>query len=146
MQISKYFKPETLMFAAFLAALPIYAPNQLLFETELLQQAAYMPAFADTLLVTSVVLGIAAAIASARGRLPMILHRWVVLGSSAAYVAGYGLFALAAGLEGFAQPALGVLAGLLLGVSTVVLAIAWGAHLAQFDLRQALLWLSLIHI
>lgn len=144
MQISKYFKPETLMFAAFLATLPIYAPNQLLFETELLQQAAYMPAFADTLLVTSVVLGIAAAIASARGRLPMILHRWVVLGSSAAYVAGYGLFALAAGLEGFAQPALGVLAGLLLGVSTVVLAIAWGAHLAQFDLRQALLWLAVM--
>lgn len=144
MQISKYFKPETLMFAAFLATLPIYAPNQLLFETELLQRAAYMPAFADTLLGSSVVLGIAAAIVSARGRLPMILHRWVVLGASAAYVVGYALFALASGLESFAQPALGVLAGLLLGASTVVLSIAWGAHLARFDLRQALLWLAVM--
>lgn len=144
MQISKYFKPETLMFAAFLATLPIYAPNQLLFETELLQRAAYMPAFADTLLGSSVVLGIAAAIVSARGRLPMILHWWAVLGASVAYVAGYALFALAAGLENFAQPALGVLAGLLLGASTVVLSIAWGAHLARFDLRQALLWLAVM--
>ena len=50
MQISKYFKPEALRFAAFLATLPIYSPNQLLFETELLQRAAYMPAFANTLL------------------------------------------------------------------------------------------------
>ena len=50
LQISKYFKPEALMFAAFLATLPIYSPNQLLFETELLQRAAYMPAFANTLL------------------------------------------------------------------------------------------------
>lgn len=144
MQISKHFKPETLMFAAFLATLPIYAPNQLLFETELLQQAAYMPAFADTLLGSSVVLGIAAAIVSARGRLSAILHWWVVLGASASYGVGYGLFALAAALESFAQPALGVLAGLLLGASTVVLAIAWGSHLAQLDLRQALLWLAVM--
>ena len=61
MQISKYFKPEALMFAAFLATLPIYSPNQLLFETELLQRAAYMPAFANTLLGASVVLGVAVA-------------------------------------------------------------------------------------
>lgn len=144
MQISKYFKPETLMFAAFLATLPIYAPNQLLFETELLQQAAFMPSFADTLLGASVVLGIAAAVASARGYLAAILRRGVVLGASAAYVAGYGLFALAAVLESFAQPGVGVAAGLLLAASTVVLTIAWGSHLAQFNLRQALLWLAVM--
>ncbi len=74
----------------------------------------------------------------------MILRRCVVLVASAAYVAGYALFALAAGLESFAQPTLGVPVGLLLAVSTVVLAIAWGAHLAQFNLRQALLWLAVM--
>lgn len=114
------------MFAAFLATLPIYSPNQLLFETELLQRAAYMPAFANTLLGASVVLGVAVAIVSARGRLAVILRGGVVLAASVAYVAGYALFALAAGLESFAQPIFGVTAGLLLAVSTVVLSVAWG--------------------
>ena len=144
MQISKYFKPEALMFAAFLATLPIYSPNQLLFETELLQRAAYMPAFANTLLGASVVLGVAVAIVSARGRLAVILRGGVVLVASVAYVAGYALFALAAGLESFAQPIFGVTAGLLLAVSTVVLSVAWGAYLGQFNLRQALLWLAVM--
>lgn len=144
MQISKYFKPEALMFAAFLATLPIYSPNQLLFETELLQRAAYMPAFANTLLGASVVLGVAVAIVSARGRLAVILRGGVVLAASVAYVAGYALFALAAGLESFAQPIFGVTVGLLLAVSTVVLSVAWGAYLAQFNLRQALLWLAVM--
>ena len=75
------------MFAAFLATLPIYSPNQLLFETELLQRAAYMPAFANTLLGASVVLGVAVAIVSARGRLAVILRGGVVLVASVAYVA-----------------------------------------------------------
>ena len=132
------------MFAAFLATLPIYSPNQLLFETELLQRAAYMPAFANTLLGASVVLGVAAAIVSARGRLAVILRGGVVLVASVAYVAGYALFALAAGLESFAQPIFGVTVGLLLAVSTVVLSVAWGAYLAQFNLRQALLWLAVM--
>ena len=114
------------MFAAFLATLPIYSPNQLLFETELLQRAAYMPAFANTLLGASVVLGVAVAIVSARGRLAVILRGGVVLVASVAYVAGYALFALAAGLESFAQPIFGVTVGLLLAVSTVVLSVAWG--------------------
>ena len=132
------------MFAAFLATLPIYSPNQLLFETELLQRAAYMPAFANTLLGASVVLGVAVAIVSARGRLAVILRGGVVLVASVAYVAGYALFALAAGLESFAQPIFGVTAGLLLAVSTVVLSVAWGAYLGQFNLRQALLWLAVM--
>lgn len=132
------------MFAAFLATLPIYSPNQLLFETELLQRTAYMPAFANTLLGASVVLGVAVAIVSARGRLAVILRGGVVLVASVAYVAGYALFALAAGLESFAQPIFGVTAGLLLAVSTVVLSVAWGAYLAQFNLRQALLWLAVM--
>ena len=131
------------MFAAFLATLPIYSPNQLLFETELLQRAAYMPAFANALLGASVVLGVAVAIVSARGRLAVILRGGVVLAASVAYVAGYALFALAAGLESFAQPIFGVTAGLLLAVSTVVLSVAWGPILRS-SLRQALLWLAVM--
>ena len=97
-----------------------------------------MPAFANTLLGASVVLGVAVAIVSARGRLAVILRGGVVLVASVAYVAGYALFALAAGFESFAQPIFGVTAGLLLAVSTVVLSVAWGAYLGQFNLRQAL--------
>lgn len=144
MQISKYFKPEALMFAAFLATLPIYAPNQLLFSTELLQQANFMAPFANTLLGSSVALGVIAAVISARGHLATLVGRAAVLTASAAYGVGYGLFALAASLEGFAQPVAAVAAGLLLAVATVVLSIAWGAYLAQFNLRQALLWLAVM--
>lgn len=134
------------MFAAFLATLPIYSPNQLLFETELLQRAAYMPAFANTLLGASVVLGVAVAIVSARGRLAVILRGGVVLAASVAYVAGYALFALAAGLESFAQPIFGVTAGLLLAVSTVVLSVAWGPILRSSTCarRFCLLWLAVM--
>lgn len=132
------------MFAAFLATLPIYSPNQLLFETELLQRAAYMPAFANTLLGASVVLGVAVAIVSARGRLAVILRGGVVLAASVAYVAGYALFALAAGLESFAQPIFwrngGASACRLYGGALSCL----GAYLAQFNLRQALLWLAVM--
>lgn len=144
LQISKYFKPETLMFAAFLATLPIYAPNQLLFSTDFLRQADFMAPFANTLLAGSVVLGIAAAATSVRGRSRIFLGRGVVITAAAAYCTGYGLFALAAAMEGVAQPPVAVAAGTLLAASTVVLSIAWGTYLAQFDMRQALLWLAVM--
>lgn len=133
------------MFAAFLATLPIYAPNQLLFETEFLREADFIPFFANALLGASTAFGIVVAVASARGYLGVILQRGVVLASSVAYVAGYGVFALAAAVGGgFAQPLAGMVAGLLLAVSTVVLSVAWGAYLAQFSMRQALLWLAVM--
>ena len=61
MHLSSSFKLETLMLAAFLVTLPIYAPNHLLFETGVYDAAAYMAPFANTLLGGSVVAGVLAA-------------------------------------------------------------------------------------
>uniref|UniRef100_UPI00350F0F2F hypothetical protein n=1 Tax=uncultured Adlercreutzia sp. TaxID=875803 RepID=UPI00350F0F2F len=66
MQLSKYFKPETLMFAAFLATLPVYAPSQLLFGTGFIGVENFMAAFANTMLASAVVFGAAAALWSLR--------------------------------------------------------------------------------
>lgn len=144
MQISKYFKPEALMFAAFLATLPIYSPNQLLFETELLQRAAYMPGLCQY----------------ASGRFRGAWRR-----------GGYRLGAWALGRDPAWGCRAGRIGGLRCGLCAVRFgcrarelcpADFWrnggasacrlyggalsclGAYLAQFNLRQALLWLAVM--
>lgn len=133
------------MLAAFLVTLPVYAPNHLLFETGVYDAAAYMAPFANTLLGGSVVAGVLAAWLSARpaGRAQMLGQGWVFAGS-ACYLAGYGLFILAAAVPGFAAFGAAVAAGALLAVGTVELAVAWGAYMAQYNLRQALLWVAVM--
>lgn len=144
MQLSKYFKPETLMFAAFLATLPVYAPSQLLFGTGFIGVENFMAAFANTMLASAVVFGAAAALWSLRRGDAALRSRVPVTAASVAYIVGYGLMVPACAVEGVASPAVGAVSGLLLSFATVVLAIAWGAYLAQFGLRQALLWLAVM--
>ncbi|MEY8459865.1 helix-turn-helix transcriptional regulator [Eggerthellaceae bacterium 24-137] len=133
------------MLAAFLVTLPVYAPNHLLFETSVYDTAAYMAPFANMLLGTSVVAGLAAAWASARpGGAARLLGRGWVFAGSGCYLAGYVLFILAAAVPGFGAAAEAVAAGALLGLGTVELAVCWGAYMAQYDLRQALLWVAVM--
>lgn len=133
------------MLAAFLVTLPIYAPNHLLFEAGVYDAGAYMAPFANTLLGGSVAGGMLAAWLSSRegGRARLLGSRWVSAGA-ACYLAGYGLFILAAAVPGFAASGLAVAAGALLAAGTVELAVAWGAYMAQYDLRQALLWVAVM--
>ena len=104
-----------------------------------------MAPFANTLLGGSVAGGMLAAWLSSRegGRARLLGSRWVSAGA-ACYLAGYGLFILAAAVPGFAASGLAVAAGALLAAGTVELAVAWGAYLAQYDLRQALLWVAVM--
>lgn len=133
------------MLAAFLVTLPVYAPNHLLFETGVFEAAVFMAPFANTLLVSSLVAGTAAACVSARsGASVRLLEKGWVFGGAACYLIGYLLFVLAAALPGFGTAAVGVAAGLLLALGTVELAVAWGAYMAQYSLRQALLWVALM--
>ncbi|MEE0705091.1 MAG: helix-turn-helix transcriptional regulator [Adlercreutzia sp.] len=144
MQISKYFRPETLMFVAFLATLPIYAPSHLLFATDSLSIESYMAPLSNAMLGATVVLGAIAALWSARRGDGLLTTPAMVRTASGAYVLGYGLLIGAVAWEGLAHPGLAVAVGLMLAFATVVLAVAWGAYLSQFNLKQALLWVSVM--
>lgn len=145
MHLSSSFKLETLMLAAFLVTLPVYAPNHLLFETGVFETAVFMAPFANTLLVASLAAGVAAACVSARpGAATRLLEKGWVFGGAVCYLIGYVLFVLAAALPGFGTAVAGVAAGFLLALGTVELAVAWGAYMAQYNLRQALLWVAVM--
>lgn len=143
MPLSKYFRLEALTLIAFLATIPIYSPNHLLFETGVFDVPTFMAPFANTMLFSTLVLGTLAALASGR-RCPerLLGGGWVVAGV-AAYLAGYGLLIAAAALPGVGTGAVGALSGFLLAAGTVELAVLWGSYMAAYDLRQALLWCAL---
>lgn len=66
MPLSKYFRLEALTLIAFLATIPIYSPNHLLFETGVFDAPTFMAPFANTMLFSTLVLGTLAALASGR--------------------------------------------------------------------------------
>lgn len=143
MPLSKYFRLEALTLIAFLATIPIYSPNHLLFETGVFDVPTFMAPFANTMLFSTLVLGTLAALASGRRCPERLLGRgWVVAGV-AAYLTGYGLLIAAAALPGVGTGAVGALSGFLLAAGTVELAVLWRSYMAAYDLRQALLWCAL---
>lgn len=144
MQISISFKPESLLFVAFLATLPIYAPSQLLFDSGYMGIDNFMKPFADTMLIAAVVFGVAAVLWSLRRGDGKLVSLPMVTAASVAYVTGYALMAAATVVEGFAGTGCAVTSGLLLAFATVILAIAWGAYMAQFGLRAALFWVAVL--
>ena len=82
--LSKYFRLEALTLIAFLATIPIYSPNHLLFETGVFDVPTFMAPFANTMLFSTLVLGTLAALASGRRCPERLLGRgWVVAGVAA---------------------------------------------------------------
>ncbi|MFR1166642.1 MAG: hypothetical protein ACLSDQ_02885 [Adlercreutzia equolifaciens] len=55
--LSKYFRLEALTLIAFLATIPIYSPNHLLFEAGVFDVPTFMAPFANTMLFSTLVLG-----------------------------------------------------------------------------------------
>ena len=53
MPLSKYFRLEALTLIAFLATIPIYSPNHLLFETGVFDVPTFMAPFANTMLFST---------------------------------------------------------------------------------------------
>ena len=143
MQLSRYFNLEALTLVAFLTTIPIYAPNQLIFGVEVFGSPAFMPFFANTMLVSSLLLGVGAAAASGRRSPDRLLGRVWVAAGAISYLAGYGLLIVAAVLPGAAFAPMGVASGLLLAAGTVELSVLWGSYMAACELRQALLWCAL---
>lgn len=144
MRLSSEFRLESLLFVAFFVTIPIYSPNIVMFRDGLGGEEALMPFFVNTMLVTAAIVGILFAWLGARRGGEFALHLPAVLSGAVAYLVGFVLFVLTLGVPSFGSPVSAVCAGLLLGVSTVELCIAWGAYLALYDLRQALLALAMM--
>ncbi len=143
MRLSSEFKLESLLFVAFFATIPIYSPNIVMFRDGLGGDESLMPFFVNTMLVTAA-LGVLFAWLAARRGGEFALRTPVVIAGVVAYVVGFALFVVTLGVSQVGSPITAVCAGLLLGASTVELCIAWGAYLALYDLRQALLALAMM--
>lgn len=143
MRFSQELKLESFAFIAFFATLPLYSPNLVLFfdygAAEVL-----MPVFVNTMMLVSVVSGLAAAWIAHRGSPSVFSKPFVVVGAAVLYLAGFALFVAGLGVEGLGSGVSMGIAGAAVAVGMVVLCIAWGTYLAMFDLRQALFCLAIM--
>lgn len=105
---------------------------------------AFMAPFVNALLGTAAVVGVACAFFAARRGDDAFFGLPAVGAGAVCYLAGFVLFGLVLVVEGFGSAVVSAAAGLLAAVGTVVLCIAWGTCLAQYDLRQALANLALM--
>ena len=145
LRISQGFKVESLLFVAFFATLPVYSPNMVMFHDAFPDAAeAFMAPFVNALLGTAAVVGVACAFFAARRGDDAFFGLPAVGAGAVCYLAGFVLFGLVLVVEGFGSAVVSAAAGLLAAVGTVVLCIAWGTCLAQYDLRQALANLALM--
>ena len=144
MRLSSEFKLESLLFVAFFVTIPIYSPNIVMFRDGLGGNEALMPFFVNTMLATAALLGILFAWIAARRSGSFAFDKRVVILSALAYLLGFVLFVVTLAFPSIGSVYTAIGAGLLLGASTVELCIAWGAYLAMYDLRQALLVLAMM--
>lgn len=144
MRLSSDFKLESLLFVAFFVTIPIYSPNIVMFRDGLGGNEALMPFFVGAMLITATLVGILFAWLAARRSGNFAFDKRVVIASALAYLIGFALFVATLAFPNFGSPFTAVGAGLLLGASTVELCIAWGAYLAMYNLRQALLALAMM--
>ena len=144
MRLSQDFKLESLLFVAFFATLPLYSPNLVMFHDLLSGSEAFMPPFVNAMMVTAVAAGLAVALVSSRTGVAAFVRLPAVLASAACYLAGFGLFALTLGVDGFGSAGLAMAAGIAVSLGVVPLCVAWGTYLSMLDLRQALLSFSLM--
>ena len=143
MRFSQEFKLETLAFIAFFATLPLYSPNLVMFS-EYGAAETLMPPFVNTMMVVAAIAGIIFAWLAFKRDPAAFSKPWLVIGSSACYVAGFALFAAGLGIEGFGSEIILCIAGALVAFGMVPLCIAWGTYLAVFDMRQALFYLGIM--
>lgn len=144
MQFTQDFKLESLLFVAFFATLPLYSPNLVMFHDLLSGSELFMTPFVNSMMATAVAAGVGVALASTRWGVSSFVRFPVVFASAVCYLAGFGLFALTLGLEGFGSAGLAAVAGMAISLGMVLLCVAWGTYLSVFDLRRALLSFSLM--
>ncbi len=146
MRFTQDFRAEYLLVIAFFATIPLYSPNMVLFHDGLPFASALMPTFVNALMASAVLAGVVTAWMSARtDGGPLLRGPWAVAGALL-YVGGFCLMVAAFGGlgEGVAGHVAAILAGIMLAVATVELAVCWGAMLVGLDLRHALGWVAVM--
>lgn len=145
MRFSLEFRAESLLFLAFMATVPVYSPNMVLFTKSVPYSESFMPYFIYTLLGLAAIGGIAFGLYSMRHSCSRILSAPVIFAAALSYFAGYILFMMIGTIEGLGSIALTMLAAAFLAFGTVELGVAWGVYLATYyDLKQALIWIGIM--
>ncbi|MDR1014334.1 MAG: helix-turn-helix transcriptional regulator [Coriobacteriales bacterium] len=133
---------ETLAFAAYFATFPIYSPN-LMFDQALAGFTEAMPCFANAVLLSAGLAGLAAAAWSlVRPGFGAVSFPLVVAGAVLSSVGILGFLPML--LSATVVVPLAILAGALSGIGTVILGMAWASYFARFDLKSALFTLGLL--
>lgn len=145
MRFSLEFRAESLLFLAFMATVPVYSPNMVMFTKSLPYAEGFMPYFIYTLMGLAIIGGVVLGIFSCRHASERIFCAPVVFAATCSYLGGYILFMLIGGIEGFGSIGLAMLSAVFLAFGTVVLGVAWGIYLATYyDLKQALIWIGIM--
>jgi DNA-binding CsgD family transcriptional regulator len=133
---------ETLAFAAFFATFPIYSPN-LMFDQALAGFTMAMPCFANAVLLSAGLAGLAAAAWSlARPGFSAVSVPLTTAGATLSLVGILSFLPML--LSDAVVVPLAVLAGVFSGIGTVILGMAWASYFAEFDLKSALFTLGLL--
>lgn len=145
MRFSLEFRAESLLFLAFMATVPVFSPNMVLFTKGFPYAEHFMPYFIYTLMALTAIGGIALGIYSGRHFCRRMLSGPVVCAAALSYLAGYCLFMLIGAVAGMGSIVLTMFAAALLAFGTVELGVAWGVYLATcYDLKQALIWIGIM--
>lgn len=145
MRFSLEFRAESLLFLAFIATVPLYSPNMVMFTKGFPYSESFMPYFIYTLLGLASVGGIVLGMYSGRHSCERLLKTPMVFAATTSYLVGYILFMIICGVEGAGSVWLSVLAAALLAFGTLELGIAWGVYLATYyDLKHALIWIGVM--
>lgn len=143
MRLPRTFNTETLTFIAFFATLPLYSPNLVMFgDAEV--AADLMPWFVDVMMVGCIVVGLGAAVWTAHRSDALFTKPTTIVAATILYIAGLVSFVAVLTIDALDVTMLAALSGLMVSVGVVPLCIAWGAYLALYDIRQALLHLAVM--
>lgn len=145
MRFSLEFRVESLLFLAFMATVPIYSPNMVMFTKGLPYSESFMPCFIYTYLGLVTLGGIGLSIYSLHQTKSRVFNTRVIYTAALSYLAGYILFVLIGAVPYLGNIPLTVVAAALLAFGTVELGVVWGVYLATFyDLKHALIWIGIM--
>ena len=135
----QFFKFDTLLLAALFATLPLYSPSLAVFHDLLCDNETLMEPAMYAMMVTAIVVSVIMALCCAGKRSGWILKAPTIIVGAACYLGGYALLTAVLNVEAMGYDALAIAGGVLLGVGSILPAIAWGEYMSMYNMRQALL-------
>lgn len=135
----QFFKFDTLLLAALFATLPLYSPSLAIFHDLLCDNETLMEPAMYAMMAAAIVVSVILAVCSAKKHDGWILKSPTVIVGAVCYLGGYALLAGVLNVEAMGSEPLAIIGGVLLGVGSILPAIAWGEYMSMYNMRQALL-------